>query len=165
MPEMFIGMFVATAIISISIMILMGIYVYRDASQFDMSPVLWVVVVLLVPNFLGLIIYLIVRSGKKKEKICMGCGKGIDREFLTCPYCNKAQVHNCPSCGEEVRDDFKICPKCSEELEVVLDKSNESLEKSQKKIVIAIVVLIVGSMIAFGAVWLTFVTEIMSSAC
>lgn len=47
---------------SIALPILIGVCVYRDASKrVDCSPLLWALVAALVPSFIGLVIYLIIR--------------------------------------------------------------------------------------------------------
>ena len=65
-------LFIVSAIaFSIAILILMlflGLWTYKDAQvKSDQSPVLWVLVVLLVPNFLGLVVYLLVGRSKKQH--------------------------------------------------------------------------------------------------
>lgn len=47
---------------SLGLPILIGVCVYRDASKrVDCSPMLWALVAALVPSFIGLVIYLIIR--------------------------------------------------------------------------------------------------------
>ena len=47
-------------------MAVLGLWVYEDAKvKSDQSPVLWVLIVLLVPNLVGLIIYLLVGRTNK----------------------------------------------------------------------------------------------------
>ena len=48
-------------LIPIIIAILIAIWVYRDAESRGMSGVLWLLIVIFVPYFIGLIIYLVVR--------------------------------------------------------------------------------------------------------
>ena len=66
------ALFIISAIaFSIAILILMlflGLWTYKDAQvKSDQSPALWVLVVLLVPNFLGLVVYLLVGRSKKQH--------------------------------------------------------------------------------------------------
>ena len=44
------------------ILILIGVYVYRDAERRDMNGLLWALVAVFVPSLIGLIIYLLVRG-------------------------------------------------------------------------------------------------------
>jgi len=78
------------------IAILIAIWVYKDAEAHGMNGVLWLIVVL-VGGLIGLIIYLIVRSGAK------GREETIKRI--------------CPHCGRVVKEDVKFCPHCGKELE------------------------------------------------
>ena len=65
------GLFITSAVVfGISTMVLMlflGLWTYKDAQvKSEQSPVLWVLVVLLVPNFLGVVVYLLVGRTKKQ---------------------------------------------------------------------------------------------------
>ncbi|MTI47364.1 zinc ribbon domain-containing protein [Sporosalibacterium faouarense] len=92
-----------------------GVFVYRDAPKNGMDRKLWTIVALLVPNFMGLIVYLIVRSNKGKEK-CVKCGKEVEKDFKVCPHCLHDRTLRCPNCHKEVGEDWKICPYCSTNL-------------------------------------------------
>ena len=48
------------AIAAIALMILLGVWTYRDAQNKGMNGILWTAVVILVPSCIGLIIYVIV---------------------------------------------------------------------------------------------------------
>jgi hypothetical protein len=45
----------------ILIPILLGVFVYRDAKAHDLDPLLWTLVAIFAPGFIGLIVYLAVR--------------------------------------------------------------------------------------------------------
>lgn len=68
-----------------------GIYVYRDAKKRGMEAVLWTVLAVMIPGFLGVIAYLLVRD--RQKAFCMGtvvcpqCGRQIQTDFSVCPYC------------------------------------------------------------------------------
>jgi len=50
-------------------MLFLGLWTYKDAQvKTDQSPVLWVLVVLLVPNFLGLVVYMLVGRTNKQAQ-------------------------------------------------------------------------------------------------
>ena len=49
------------------ILILIAVWVYRDAESRGMSGILWLLIVIFVPYFIGLIIYLIVRRDHPKR--------------------------------------------------------------------------------------------------
>lgn len=67
-------------------------YVYKDAKSRGMDPYLWMATAAYVPNFVGLIVYLVMR-------------KQLSMEILKCVNCNM-----------EVKKDWKYCPNCSHEL-------------------------------------------------
>lgn len=66
--------------------VIIGIYVYRDASRRGMNAVLWTLLAIFVPGFVGLIIYLIVRSDYS-DAHCQKCGGMIRESFAICPHC------------------------------------------------------------------------------
>ena len=99
------------SIAAIVLTVLLCAWVYRDAKCKCMNGVIWTLVVLLVPSYIGLIIYLIVR---------------MDNNKVVCSNCNKA-----------VNGSNKFCSNCGEELipavEVVED---DTFKKSQKKLLV-----------------------------
>jgi len=103
------------------------IWVYRDAEKRGMSGILWLLLVL-IGNVIGLLIYAIVRSETPMRRRdrgepappapvsplekCGGCGKPLSPGFGFCPYCGKGLKKTCPACGKPVQDDWKVCPAC-----------------------------------------------------
>jgi len=65
-------------------------YVYGDARQRAMKPVLWVLVALLFPNLLGFLLYFVMRQPIASE--CGHCGHFVPMEQRFCSYCGTAQV-------------------------------------------------------------------------
>ena len=59
--------------LNLLIPVCIGVYVYRDARDRGMEPVLWTVVAVLIPSFIGLIIYLVART-KYSVLRCARCG-------------------------------------------------------------------------------------------
>jgi RNA polymerase subunit RPABC4/transcription elongation factor Spt4 len=107
--------------------ILVLIWVYRDAERRGMSGILWLLLVL-IGNVIGLLIYAIVRSerpvklevggggaglGATSGK-CPGCGNAVAADHAFCPYCGKklVQAPSCPACGKPVEGSWKVCPVC-----------------------------------------------------
>lgn len=91
--------------------VLIGVLVYRDAKSRGMDPVLWALVAVLVPSFIGLIIYLVVRGGYSAA-VCARCGKQVQEPFAACPYCGAALKLRCEACGCPVEADWKVCAQC-----------------------------------------------------
>lgn len=61
-----------------------AIFIHRDASRMGMSTWLWMTAVIYIPNFIGLLIYLLVRQQHRryggvgsKEEYCPHCGHMI----------------------------------------------------------------------------------------
>ncbi len=92
--------------------ILLLTYVNRDAARRGMSPTLWTLVCLFVPNLIGLIIYFILRKPLPKQ--CPGCGFAVNDSFRFCPHCRYALAPVCPSCGQPIRNEYTCCPYCGQ---------------------------------------------------
>ncbi len=110
-------------------------WTYRDAklrSESVVSAVFWALVVLVL-NFLGLIIYLILRPPEfiddvierdleiermqilldnSKQSNCPACRSLIKDDFLICPYCRKKLRNSCINCGKPLSLNWKVCPYC-----------------------------------------------------
>ncbi len=78
--------------------LLLCLWVYRDAQRRGMDAVLWLIVVL-VGNIIGLIVYLIVRN---PETV-----RGAAAPYSTAQYCRY--------CGNPLPSDARFCPKCGRE--------------------------------------------------
>lgn len=97
------------SIAGIVLTVLLCAWVYRDAKSKYMNGIIWTLVVLLVPSYIGLIIYLIVR---------------MDNNKVVCSKCNKA-----------VNGSNKFCSNCGEELVPVVEVEDDgAFKKSQKKL-------------------------------
>ena len=106
-------------------------WVCRDARLRNTSAVFWALAVFVL-NYLGLVIYLILRPPefiddiierdleiKRMEVIlnskltqCPACGNEIKEDFLICPYCRKKLKNSCSKCGKPLSLDWKVCPYC-----------------------------------------------------
>lgn len=100
----------------IGIPLLVGFFVYRDAKARGMEAVLWTLVVVLVPSFIGLIVYLIVRSSHTAT-VCARCGAPVEETFVCCPSCGAKLKYTCPACGQPVDAGWRLCAHCGAELE------------------------------------------------
>lgn len=98
-------------VVLIGVPVLIGVYVYRDASRRGMNAVLWTLVAVLAPMFVGLIIYLLVRSGYADLQ-CPSCAAPVTDQYLSCPRCGARLKATCPSCSNPVEPDWKVCPHC-----------------------------------------------------
>lgn len=143
-------------LVCIAIPVMLGIFVYRDAKARGMEPLLWALIAVLAPSFIGLIIYLVVR----KDHIvlnCPSCGGEVQEYFTTCPGCGQKLKAGCPNCGTALRPEWKICPQCGREITETEDFTPPVIDKSKKNngltgIIIAIIAvpLIVLLLVIFG---------------
>jgi RNA polymerase subunit RPABC4/transcription elongation factor Spt4 len=109
-------------------------WTFRDAKLRNTSPFFWAIIVFLF-NYLGLILYLILRPPEFVEDImerdleikrselaiassilrCPACGKEINQDFIICPNCRKKLKKNCVQCEKPLNLDWKVCPYCKAE--------------------------------------------------
>ncbi|WP_315115992.1 zinc ribbon domain-containing protein [uncultured Clostridium sp.] len=104
-------------LIPITILIVIGRFVYYDAQSRGMEPWLWLLVVIFVPNFIGLIIYLVVRSSyTSNNKKCFNCGSYVREDYNICPSCGNHLKNSCSQCGRAVEKGWSMCPYCGNHL-------------------------------------------------
>lgn len=89
----------------------LGIVVYRDAKARGMDAVLWALVAALIPCLIGLIIYLIIRN-QAVAMFCGKCGRIVQEQFISCPYCGLPLKQYCEGCGCPVESDWNVCAQC-----------------------------------------------------
>lgn len=97
----------------ICMMVGIGVFVYRDARQRGMPPVVWTLVALFVPYFVGVIVYLIVRQSRAVP--CPSCGRGAPLDALFCPQCGRPVQQACARCGGRIPSGARFCPGCGAE--------------------------------------------------
>ena len=95
--------------------ILLGLFVYRDAKARGMEPLLWTLLTVFAPGFIGLIIYLVVRRDHFRL-VCPQCGSEVQQGFVSCPTCGQKLCASCISCGTALRPEWRLCPQCGTEI-------------------------------------------------
>jgi len=108
--------------------ILIGVYVYRDASRRGMNAALWVIIVLLL-SFAGFVIYLLVRQDYLDMQ-CPTCCSPVTRQDIVCPKCNAKLMISCSKCGLTAEADWMVCPQCTTPLP---EHKNDYLAPTKKK--------------------------------
>jgi hypothetical protein len=109
-------------------------WTYRDIRERSRDAAFQVVAVLLVLvfNVLGLIIYLILRPREtlaeayarsleeeallqelEEQGICPSCKRYITSEFIICPYCRTQLKEPCAKCGRPLSFNWLACPYCA----------------------------------------------------
>lgn len=111
------GFFILLAIaLAVVVPLVIGILVWRDAERRGLSKV-WALAAALIPNFLGLIAYVIVASQHKPKVQCPKCSNFVETGANNCPMCGHRFAHsNCPKCGKAVVPEWNVCPACGQQL-------------------------------------------------
>src|SRR5208282_4491295 len=100
--------------LALAMVVLLVGYVNRDAKRRGMNYVLWTVLVLLIPNGIGYVIYFVVRQPIWSP--CPQCGAMVNPTFNFCPKC-KFNLHPaCPQCHRTIEAGATFCPYCSADL-------------------------------------------------
>jgi hypothetical protein len=94
-------------------LLLLG-YVNRDAKRRGMSPTLWTLVAILIPNALGILLYFVLRQPLTSG--CPQCGTHVQIDFNFCPRCNCKLSMSCQQCKRPVRMEDVYCPFCGTSL-------------------------------------------------
>ncbi len=159
MNTLILLIFVLVMVAVLGLVVAMAIYVAKDAKGHDMNPILWVLVVIFVPNFLGLVIYLIVRSSAQKRSTCYQCGKQVENDFAICPYCQAELTMHCRACTKVLSPEWHSCPNCGQEVDADQVTIVPKRDKGLKMIILLVVivpvilfVLVLLSMVSFRTI-------------
>lgn len=86
---------IALSLFALAAKVLLGIWACLDAKERDISAAVgWGFVVALVPLFIGLIVYLAVRSSESRQNSCPSCSKRNLPEAQFCSNCGIALSPN-----------------------------------------------------------------------
>lgn len=96
-------------------------YINRDAKRRGMSPTLWTVVAILIPNAMGIILYFVLRQPLRSA--CPQCGHAIHSGYNFCPRCNCKLSPSCPQCQRIVGVGDVYCPFCGTVLRAPANQS------------------------------------------
>ncbi len=86
-------------------------YVNRDAKRRGMNVALWTILVIVIPNMIGFIIYFIAREPLVFD--CPQCGTKVSARYNFCPKCKYNLYPTCPECKHAIRPGDKFCPFCA----------------------------------------------------
>jgi hypothetical protein len=104
------GVITLLGVIVGTFLLLVG-FVNRDAKRRGMRYVLWTFIAFLVPYFIGIISYFLVREPLLYP--CPQCGATVSARFNFCPSCKFNLRPTCPQCKHEVRIGDHYCPSCA----------------------------------------------------
>jgi hypothetical protein len=99
-------------------------YISRDSKRRGMSPVLWTLVAILVPNLLGILLYFVLRQ--PRLELCPQCGMAVQTGFNFCPRCSQKLAPTCPQCQGIVAPNDAYCPHCGTSLRSEADRISSS---------------------------------------
>ena len=109
--RLFLGLLVGVAMVVY--FLLLG-YVNVDAKRRGMNRALWTVIVMLIPNAIGFILYFFLRQPIHGN--CPACGAGVQSGFNFCPKCDHKLVPTCGVCQRALRPGDTFCPYCGAKL-------------------------------------------------
>ena len=108
----YIALFVFIPLILIMAPLLIGVFVYKDAANRNMNALMWALISVLVPAFVGLLAYLIVRNDYPDLQ-CPKCFHRVGKDYVSCPNCGVKLKSTCQNCGQPIQSTWKTCPYCS----------------------------------------------------
>lgn len=109
------------------------VWTYRDirSRSRDWLVHLLAVLLVLVFNLPGLLLYYLLRPGEtlaeayersleeeallqglEERLVCPGCKQAVEPDFLLCPNCNTKLKNQCPNCGRLLNLKWNLCPYC-----------------------------------------------------
>jgi hypothetical protein len=106
---------IALVLLAIFFAIGIGVAVYHDAKQRGMEPLVWALVAALVPYFIGLIAYLVVRQ--PKAAVCGSCGAAVTAGDSFCKSCGSRISAPCPACARPIDASARFCQHCGANLD------------------------------------------------
>ena len=98
----------------VSIYALLVGYIVGDARRRGMSPVLWALLAIFIPNAIGIILYFILRDPLLQH--CSKCGAAAQASFTFCAVCGDALSKTCPGCHGAVQPGWSHCARCGASL-------------------------------------------------
>jgi len=142
----------------LAIPILLGVFIYRDASQRGMNAALWTLIVVFL-SFIGLIIYLLERQNYADWQ-CPVCSAPVTKQYVVCPKCNTKLRASCSNCGCAAKADWMACPHCTSPLS---EQNNGFVTPTKKKDTALVRILMLAIVAPILCVVLAGLFGIMSS--
>jgi len=103
-----------SAMLVVSVYILLVGYIVGDARRRGMRPLLWALLAVFIPNAIGIILYFILRDPLLQH--CTKCGAAAQASFTFCAVCGEALSKTCPGCRGTVQPGWSHCARCGASL-------------------------------------------------
>lgn len=150
-------MMLIVLLINLMIPVCIGVFVYRDAKARGMEALLWTLAAVLIPGFIGLIVYLIART-KYSVLRCARCGAVVEESYAVCPQCGVNLQASCPACGRTVQPDWHLCAHCGQELSRYRESNVVEPPSAGKSLwialgIIAVLAILILFVLASNLVW------------
>lgn len=89
-----IGLAGVALLLVVMAMVGLGTWTYRDAKSRGLEAGMWTLIVVLVPNFIGLLLYFLI-GRKKQQTLCPSCGSKTQQGKPYCSSCGAAMAQGC----------------------------------------------------------------------
>jgi hypothetical protein len=96
-----------------SYVLLVG-YVTRDVKRRNMSPALWLLIVIVMPGGIGAVVYFLLRQPILSR--CPHCSTEITSSYHFCPQCKFQMAPVCGQCFRGVQITDVYCTRCGHDL-------------------------------------------------
>jgi len=125
--------FLGAYILAFWLSLIIWTYVDIRSRSRDLLAAFLSVMLVLVFNLAGLVIYLILRPKEtlaeayqraleeeallqdiEAQYVCPGCKQKVEPDFLLCPNCHTQLKERCPNCGRLLNLSWNICPYCGQ---------------------------------------------------
>ena len=134
-------------ILSIVSTVLIAVWIYKDAKKRDMEAGLWALLAIVLPSYIGVIIYFVSRNSEKRY-VCPRCRGSVQKDYAVCPTCGLLLKRKCTHCGLNCENTWHNCPRCSNELEPIAYPLSGPVEEKDH-LIRNIVALIVANIVVF----------------
>ncbi|MHC1748725.1 MAG: zinc ribbon domain-containing protein [Cellulosilyticaceae bacterium] len=96
--------------------IIVAVLVYRDAKKHDLDPWLFVLAVIFIPKFIGVLTYLAIRNWYERKWQCSKCNHPVLEDYNICPECKALFQRTCEHCRKIVPLESSVCPYCTQDI-------------------------------------------------
>jgi hypothetical protein len=89
-------------------------YIFADARRRGMRYIMWTLLTIFIPYFIGAILYFVLRDPLLIQ--CPNCGVHCRSTFVFCTGCGAGLSPSCPACKRAVEPGWNRCAYCGKEL-------------------------------------------------